>query len=343
MSKSNVTIDVISKYTDVIKTKKYQKIDEVVDALVDILEETDELTLYLAVLRCIVTAFKAGKILKKGLNFLEANIHHEDECIRSLSFKGLRAAERNGHKSKVFEDWTHSVYKNFENEVGFAVKRDSELLKVIASLKYVDFNSVKKEPPNTWKRELLVSDLLAKFKESKKCKVGEFEMFAFYENWLNIEEFINDKSKSDRVLKLIHNRQMNDGLSFNQCSEIVQFLHHVDFGSACIILQDGVNPSEELVKQGFKCLLKKCLKLEVNGEYVEKLVSRMCKNACVFEQILLSIKKIDNLREFELLLDFVDSNKSNMSNVSMKSGSVAEVFRSLEVSQLISKFRVKID
>lgn len=59
---------------------------------------------------------------------------------------------------------------------------DLELLEIVASLKYFDFHKLANKPQIKWKKELLLYDLLARF------KVSDGEKTIFYRNLLAIEQ-----------------------------------------------------------------------------------------------------------------------------------------------------------
>jgi hypothetical protein len=56
----------------------------------------------IAIIACISYASEISNISEKCLFILECNIDSDDENIRILSFRGLRAAIDKGYKSETF-------------------------------------------------------------------------------------------------------------------------------------------------------------------------------------------------------------------------------------------------
>jgi hypothetical protein len=66
----------------------------------------------IAIIACISFASEIGNISEKFLLILECNIDSDDENIRIISFRGLRAAIEKGYKSEVFTEWCNNIFTN---------------------------------------------------------------------------------------------------------------------------------------------------------------------------------------------------------------------------------------
>jgi hypothetical protein len=336
-----VSSDIINRYNKIIRERSYLNLDKVIDTLADLLQEGNETEkLNLAMLGCISSAAEVAKISEKCLSVLESNIDSFDENIRSLSFRGLRAAQDKGYKSEIFKIWCNNVIGNLELSVSTEVKPDLELLDTLASLKYIDFNKLAQKPQIEWKRELLLSDLLARF------KVSEGEKFTFYKNWLDIEQSKQFQiGKSEEILKALRSSQNNDNISFVQLNDIVRFLSKINFETANNILLNSTNRYTNLKQKWIERLLLEHLNQEVSNSYLEKLAFNICNKftIAVVDKLLNSISVIGNLREFELLLDFAEINQIKTSDIYIKNASVNELKRSLEIKILGNQIQVSVD
>lgn len=135
-----INSNIINGYAKIIQAESYQNLTGVINGLAELLQEgNNSERLNLAMLTCITGASQFAKIPEKGLVVLENNIDSSDENIRSLSFKGLRAAQDKGSRSEVFESWCSNVIANLEFNINDKVKPNLDLLDTVASLKYVDF------------------------------------------------------------------------------------------------------------------------------------------------------------------------------------------------------------
>ncbi|EAS05901.2 helicase carboxy-terminal domain protein (macronuclear) [Tetrahymena thermophila SB210] len=336
-----VSSNIINVYKKIIRERSYLNLDRVIDTLADLLQEGNETEkLNLAILGCISSAAKVAKISEKCLSVLESNIDSFDENIRSMSFRGLRAADDKGYKSEIFKIWCNNVISNLELSIKTEVTPDLELLDILASLKYIDFNKLAQTPQFEWKRELLLSDLLARF------KVSEGEKFIFYKNWLDIEQSKQfQKGKSEEILKALISNEYNDNLSFAQLCDIIRLLVNIDFETANNILQNSTNRYTNLKQKWIEGLLLKHLHQEISNNYLEKLALNICNkfNTAIVDKLLNSISVIGNLREFEIFLDFAEANQIKISDINIQNSSVNKLKRSLEIKLLCNQIQVPAD
>ncbi|CAF0912014.1 unnamed protein product, partial [Didymodactylos carnosus] len=325
---------ILNVYQEVIKVKQCQtnNFPNVLNVFIDILDQNEKyIEFHFDILVCIVLAFEIIGISK--LEPLESRLFSNDEIIRSWSFRGLRAAYENGYESVIFQEWCNNIIDNLEKDIGTKVDRDLDLFETIAALKYVDFTKIRGKSQNQWNRELLIFDLIERF------KVNEEERFHFYKTWLKIEEHEEfEKGQSDILLKLLHRILLNNTMPFNQCYDAIKILDTIDFEDARHVLSYSRNPCLDLQK---KCLGKSIYqrllnKKDVNSKYIDNLASNMISKfgLDVSHKLFDAIKNIDSLREFENILNFAEKNNIKISDIYVKETTISILKRSLEIKFL---------
>jgi len=170
------------------------------------------------------------------------------------------------------------------------------LLDTLASLKYIDTSKIAQKPQIEWRRELLLTDLLARF------KVTDGEKFLFYKNWLDLEQskqFQVEKS-SVEILKALRNSKINCNISFEQLQDIIRFVTSIDLETANNILLSSTSCYLDLKQNWVETLLLERLKPEVSKHYLKNLASSICNkfSTIVVDRLLNSILIINNQREF---------------------------------------------
>jgi hypothetical protein len=187
----------------------------------------------------------------------------------------------------------------------------------------------------------LLSDLLARF------KISDGEKFNFYKNWLDIEQNKQfQEGKSEKMLKLLGRNQNSTELSFNHLNDIVKFLPNLEFKTANNILLNSTNQFLDFKQKWTEKLLnQRFINQKINSDYLEKLASNINKkfSTPVVDKLLHSIAIIENLREFELLLDFAEANHVKASDLYLQNTSVNELKRSLEIKFLGNQIQKSVD
>ncbi|KAL4473568.1 hypothetical protein ABPG74_022432 [Tetrahymena malaccensis] len=328
----NVTLNIVNIYQNIIRQRSYLNIDDVTNKMADLLIEGNQIQkLNISMLLCISGASEVFKISKKCLKILECNIDNQNENIRSLSVRGLIAAQNYGYNSEIFKLWINSIFAQFKNCINTEVKYDLQLVITLASLKNIDLNSIAQKPQIEWKKELLLSDLLT------TLQVNEADKLDFYQNWLDFESNEQfDLGKSEQILMALRNNLNDEKIIFEQLNEIIRFLSQIDFETINNILLNSIEPYTNLKQKWIEKLILKRLHLEVSNIYLEIFALNICNklSAEIIDKLLNSISVISNLREFELLLDFAQHNQIKTSDIYMQNASINELKRSLEIKIL---------
>ncbi|CAF1444874.1 unnamed protein product [Adineta steineri] len=327
------TETILSCYCRIIKEQKYQKVDEVLNTLV---QTDNELSILPLLIESIFYALKGYRLSENCITFLENNLDHDDQCIRSFSFKGLRSISiGNGYKSELFEDWCNSILENLSN-VGVKIEKVNtylDLLEVIVSLEFIDLDVFKKNNKDVWTRELIISNLFQHF------KVTEIEQINFYSHWFTIQEKFNYQ-KSVKMLNLI----MQKILNFKSITEIVDTFICVQsrlYNDVITILSNHECPYDTLKKDWCMEMMKnRLLRKEIDENYLNELCEGICAkfNIQFIENMFKCISRIDNLREFEDVIKFCSSNKNlNLDDLCFQNVDINQFKNLLEAKHICNK------
>ncbi|CAF4625097.1 unnamed protein product [Rotaria sp. Silwood2] len=336
----NINKNILMTYQEIIKMKQCQtnNLSKILDSLVDSLDGNKFLNFEVELLTCVALISEVMGISKNET--LEKYLSNDNDRIRSWSFRGLRTAYDRNNKSKIFEEWCNNIMINLEFHTRIKVAMDLDLFETISTIKYIDFNKIYNKPQNQWNRELLIFDLLERF------TLNQIEKFDFYKTWLEIEEYTGfQQDQCNILLKLLHRIQLNNMISFNQCNELLRILKNIDFESIYNILSNGSNPYEDILKKFFKNLIFEHLSnKEINKKYIDNLVCKMIIKFSfdISKKFLDTIHIIDNLREFEEFLDFVEENKIKIFNINVQCKNISTLKRSFELQVLDNKI-VNVD
>ncbi|CAF1533327.1 unnamed protein product, partial [Rotaria sordida] len=219
--------NILDAYKEVIKRTQCQtnNFSRVLDVFIDILDENGSYFKYhFDILVCLALASEATTI--STLEPFEINLFSDEDIIRSWSFRGLRAAYERKYQSLEFQEWCDNIIDKLVENTKSEVHFNLDLFETITSVKYIDFEKIRDKPQDQWNRELLIFDLIERF------KISEGERFHFYKTWLEIEEleeFQNDKSKkivkTDRLkLALNIDNLLGKNWNFEQLNEIFKIL-----------------------------------------------------------------------------------------------------------------------
>ncbi|CAF1433891.1 unnamed protein product [Adineta steineri] len=330
---NKITEIALTCYCRIIKEQKYQKVAEVLDKLV---QADNELSLLPLLIESIFYALKGCQLSEHCIIFLENNLDHDDPCIRSFSFKGLRSISiKNEYKkSQLFEDRCDSILENLLN-VGVKIEKVNvylDLLEVIVSLEFLDLDVFKKNNKDIWTSELIISSLFQHF------KVSEIEQMHFYSNWFIVQEKFK-YHKSVKMLSLI----MQKTLKFKSITEIVDTFICVQsrlYDDIITILNNHGNPYDTFKKDWCLEMMKNRLKRK---EISENYLNELCKNVCTkfnikfIENLFKCISSIDNLREFEDVIKFCSNKNLNLDDLCFQSLNITELKILLEVKHICNK------
>ncbi|CAF1533311.1 unnamed protein product, partial [Rotaria sordida] len=334
--------NILDAYKEVIKRTQCQtnNFSRVLDVFIDILDENGSYFKYhFDILVCLALASEATTI--STLEPFEINLFSDEGIIRSWSFRGLRAAYERKYQSLEFQEWCDNIIDKLVENTKSEVHFNLDLFETITSVKYIDFEKIRDKSQDQWNRELLIFDLIERF------KISEGERFHFYKTWLEIEEleeFQNDKSNI--LLKLLHRILLNNKMSFNEFYDGIKILNRIDFENAYEILSNSRNPCLDLQKRCLTKLLDQRLskKEDINSKYIDDLASNMISKfgLNISYKLFDALENIDSLREFENILNFAQENNIEISDIYVKETTISILKRSLEIKFLGKKI-VKTD
>ncbi|CAF3951395.1 unnamed protein product, partial [Rotaria sordida] len=329
-----ISHNILNAYKEIIKETKCQtnNFKNVINLFIEILTKKDEyVQLHLDILICIALASETTMI--SNLEPLENNLFHDNEIIRHWSFRGLRAAYERNLKSVKFEEWCDNIVHKLKENLSVEVNFDLELFETTTILKYISFAQICDKSQDQWIRELLIFDLIKRF------PIIQVKYFDFYKTWLEIEEEkVFSKDESNVLLKLLHRTLVHNKILFNHCLQMIQILKKIDFKNAFSILSNSRNPFRDLHKIYLTIIIKQRLvnEKDISDKYVNVLASNMINKfeLNINEKLLGAIKNLDNLREFEEILNFAEENHIKESDIYVKDKTVSILKRSLELKFL---------
>ncbi|CAF1267992.1 unnamed protein product, partial [Didymodactylos carnosus] len=320
-------------YCCIIKERKYQKVAEVLEKLVQIQNETSLLPF---LIESIYHSLKYCDLSENCITLLENNLDHDDRLIRSFSFKGLRMihSKKECTKSQQFQDWCDFTIENLSNAGVHIekVKMYLDILEVIVSLEFIDLDVFKKNDKEKWIRELIISNL---FEHFKAC---DTEQIDFYSNWLIIEEKFM-YYKSVKMLSLIMQRVLN----FKSITEIIDIFICIRtrlYDDVMIILNNHEFPYSTFKEDWCMEMIKNRL---INKNIDENYLNRLCKNVCAefnikfIENLFKCISSIDNLREFEDVIKFCLIKTLNLNNLCFQNVNITQLKSLLEAKYICNK------
>ncbi|CAF1442881.1 unnamed protein product [Adineta steineri] len=334
--------NILNAYKEIIKQKKCQTnhFSDVFDVFINILNRDENHTeLHFDILICIALASEATKIL--NVEHLENNLDHENEMIRSWSFRGLRAAQEKGSYSSVFWEWCINIAKKLEEKTQITIDIDSDLdlIETIVSLKFINFNQIQGKPKKQWNRELLIFDLIERF------QISEGERFQFYQLWLQIEEQESyTKGKSTIILKLLHRFLINNPTPFEQCYQTIKILKQVKFKDIQDVLVKSKTTFIDLNKECLVVIINRQLSNqgEICPEYINKLASTMLLNLGfdISVKILDALSTTDNLKALNGIISFCQENNITECDIDAKKTTLPKLKRSLEIKVLSREIKL---
>lgn len=329
-----ITYNILNAYKEIIKITKCQtkNFENVFNCFVEnLIKNSKYARFHVDILICIALASEAGNI--SNLKPLEINLFHDDEIIRHWSFRGLKAAYERDLKSIKLEEWCNHITDELEKRIATKINFDLELFETLAIARYINFHQIRNKSQDRWIRELLINDISKRFNMSKQ------ESFHMYANWLEIEEEkIFSKDQSDILLKLLHRTLIYNKIPSQQCFQIIRILKNIDFENAANILSNSQNPFKDFHKIYLVSIIKQRLenKKDTSDKYVDILASNMIEkfDLNLNEKLLNAIKHLDNLRNFEEILNFAFENQIKISDIYVKDTTILVLKRSLEIKFL---------
>ncbi|CAF2144698.1 unnamed protein product [Rotaria magnacalcarata] len=334
-------------YCRIIKEKKSNKVEEVLDKLVQNYNDSinkydagqyknDEISLLPLLLESIFYSLKYCSVSERCITLLENNLDHGDWLLRSFSFKGLRMilSKNECTKSQRFQNWCDSTIENLL-KAGVhieKVKTYLDLLEVIVSLEFINLDVFKKNDKEKWIRELMISSL---FEHFKAC---DTEQIDFYSSWFIIEEKFM-YYKSVKMLSLIMQRVLN----FKSITEIIDIFICMRtrlYDDVMIILNNHEFPYDTFKEDWCMEMMKSRL---INKNIGENYLQRLCKNVCAefnikfIESLFKCISRIDNLREFEDVVEFCSIKELKLDDLCFSNVDITQLKSLLEAKHICNK------
>ena len=330
-------------YCRIIKEKKYKKVEEVLDKLVQAYNENrkkhevsqykdDESSLLPLLIESIFYLSKYCPLSEICITLLENNLYHDDCYIRSFSFKGLRINDRRC-KSKAFGDWCRSILEKL-SKAGVQIEEAGtylDVLEVVVSLEFIDLD-VFKENKEYWTRELIISSLFEHF------KAYNTEQIDFYSNWLIIEQkFMYHKSV--KILSIIMQKVRN----FESITEIIDIFSCIrkrSYDDVMIILSNHESPNNTFKVDWCMEIVKNRL---INKDIDENYMNELCKKLCAtfdikfMESLFKCISRIDNLKEFEDVIKFCFINELKLDDLCLQNVGITQFKNLLEAKYICNK------
>ncbi|CAF5198053.1 unnamed protein product, partial [Rotaria magnacalcarata] len=131
---------------------------------------------------------------------------------------------------------------------------------------------------------------------------------------------------------------MNNGASFHECYETIKILDKIDFEIAYRILLNSNDAFVSLKTKYLTVIIKQRL-LNKNGtscEYIESLALKMISKfgLDISQKLFDALENINNLAEFENIVNFAKENKIKLSDIYVKKATIPVLKRTLEIKFL---------
>ena len=293
-------------YAQMIKRERYKKVQDCLQKLAQNFNESDDehSDLLFPLIEAIYWAMKLVQLPASCLQLLEDNLDHDDESIRSYAFKTLRKTINSDQytKSNKFAEWCDQTLANLTQNSGVTIEKTGDymdLLEILVSVKFLDVHVFKVNKKETWKRELLISSLFATH------EAYQADQMDFYTNWLLVE----DKFKYHKSVKILSLMQMCRFDSIAQIIELIWTMPQIAYDEIIRMLSLLEAPYENFKHEWCLKKIQLCLAnrgAAIQASYLNELVERFCFAFHVqfIDRLLQCIQSIDNLREFEHLIEF---------------------------------------
>ena len=312
--------------------------EPLLETLVNEFQESCNLDL---LIECIYNAILNPNILVpyNCYELLKQSIENKNPYIRYLVFKGLRSAGENAAYYNVYINKLETVLKfgKIYDIVFIKLKTPEELfnlLEVILSLNYIDFDVFCLNEEKFWRRELIISDLFHEFKAEVTVKRY------FYKNWLEIEESKSGE-ESIKILSLIFHRR-SFFKDFNQIIETIIYMRSMSFDSIMTQLYNFLHPYEKFKTDW--CIKKINGKLRNRNlinetDYLNKNFESLAKlNIHFVSKLFQLINTIEDLGAFEELVSFCYEKNLDNTDLACETNSVQELKKFLHVRYICKRF-----
>ena len=307
-------------YAQMIKRQKYKQIHDCLDKLAHNFNGSDDedSDLLFPLIEAIYWAMKLVQLPASCLQLLENSLEHEDESIRSYAFKALRKTINSGQyaQSNKFAKWCDQKLDNLAQNSGVTIDKSDDyldLLEIIVSVEFLDVHVFKANQKEMWRRELLASSLFVTY------QADQTDQMDFYSNWLLVEDKFNYHN-SVQILSLMQMCQFD---SITQMIELIWTMPQIAYADIIRMLSLLQTPYESFKHEWCMQRIQPCLEsggAAINGSYLNELLERFCFAFHVqfIDRLLQCIQSIDNLTEFERLIEFCARENLSLDDLSFQ-------------------------
>jgi superfamily II DNA or RNA helicase len=316
-----INIATLQGYISNIKSLPTNEVIVMADQLSDLLlAETQTEEIDQAIFLCLVRSIEVSKLSAKAQTIIEEGLNSNDAFTRQQSFRALRAAKNNQQDSSAFDKWCNDAFRWLEIKANRKLVQDLNLLDIFISLKNGNVSAFEAQDQFTVVRNLLMLDFLEDLNTSEK--------YQFYNAWLVVEDSIKAvtgpgeesiKSSVAQFLRQLHDVQITKRYRASQLQEILLFLSVISYPQGCGILLNSNNVYEELKQAWLITLIQSRLVSRINEQFVKHLAELVGKlSVYAIEIIFKSLGSINNVREFELFIDFIEKHQAEIDLAEVK-------------------------
>ncbi|CAG0894755.1 unnamed protein product, partial [Cyprideis torosa] len=288
-------------YCRIIKKTKRSNVDCLEELAHHFVEEDSELLE--TVFEAMYFASKSTTLPNACILFAWHHLNNVNGVVRGYSFGILRSALLKG-VSEALRSFCDAVVDSLAQNCGVKIEKakpDMELLEILTTVQFLDYEILLSKDKKIWKRELLASDLF------EKWKFFQMDQVDFYSHWFVVEKKFS-YHKSCKILALIHKCQFEGPHQLNQLIRMVSDLCFDDAERFLVLHSPEVY---EGFKQAWCTVMLQArvsdqVKAGVSVKYMETLAKKLCTTfdvECV-RMLMLSLKSVDNLFAFEDLIGF---------------------------------------
>lgn len=268
------------------------------------------------------------------------NLGSSNGSIRGYAFGILRECKTDAVK-KVFENWCEAIVKSMRQSVNVELdgKRNIlDLLEVLVTVQFLDYQAMQTKDTGVWERELLTSDIFERF------KFFPVDQVIFYTQWLEIEQK-HQYIRSCRILSLMQKCQFESPLQVNQLVGMISDLSFRDAQKFLLFQRFWSTPYESFKQDWCAKRLQACLSEEhgsVNQQYILNLAKMLCTSYGIedIRKLFQCLKSVDSVSAFEDFVRFCSKEKIALESmlIGLENVSLEDMRHAIEAKQLYNKY-----